>query len=234
MLKIVALILMSIALNANSQSVTLDSTFLTNFQNGAYSEINNKRTTCGVSSYSVNATIQTTAQNYANSLAQLLQGNAPTEANHSPSAQSGKIGENMYWAQVPNTTYTDSNAASLGIAAVDAWFSEISNYNFSTGSAINSSLAIGHFTALAWKSSTQVGCGVASWQKSSTVYETETQYSNCQLNANGSINMASCTVTNVQVPVTQVNSFYYVVCNFMNPGNVVGQANYLANVSPSC
>ncbi|EJS43152.1 pry1p [Saccharomyces arboricola H-6] len=44
-----------------------------------------------------------------------------------------------------------------GPAAVDAWYNEISDYDFSNpGFSSNT----GHFTQVVWKSSTQVGCGI--------------------------------------------------------------------------
>ncbi|KAL9952872.1 hypothetical protein ACROYT_G040196 [Oculina patagonica] len=45
---------------------------------------------------------------------------------------------------------------------VTEWYNEISNYNFDTGTAINSSLPWLHFTQLVWRSSTELGVGVAS------------------------------------------------------------------------
>ncbi|XP_078352256.1 mucin-like protein, partial [Oculina patagonica] len=45
---------------------------------------------------------------------------------------------------------------------VTEWYNEISNYNFDTGTAINSSLPWLHFTQIVWRSSTELGVGVAS------------------------------------------------------------------------
>jgi hypothetical protein len=56
-------------------------------------------------------------------------------------------GENLSWG-------TDRSAQ----AAVDSWYSEISQYNFNAPSYSN---AVGHFTQLVWRDSKQLGCGMA-------------------------------------------------------------------------
>jgi pathogenesis-related protein 1 len=43
-------------------------------------------------------------------------------------------------------------------AAVDAWYDEVSNYNYNTGTSINGN-EIGHFTQVVWKDTTAIGCG---------------------------------------------------------------------------
>ena len=45
---------------------------------------------------------------------------------------------------------------------VTEWYNEISNYNFDTGTAINSSQPWLHFTQVVWRGSTELGVGVAS------------------------------------------------------------------------
>ncbi|SMN21736.1 similar to Saccharomyces cerevisiae YJL079C PRY1 Protein of unknown function [Maudiozyma saulgeensis] len=56
--------------------------------------------------------------------------------------------------------YGENLAVGYGTTgSVDAWYNEISNYDFSNpGFSSNT----GHFTQLVWKSTTQVGCGVKS------------------------------------------------------------------------
>lgn len=45
---------------------------------------------------------------------------------------------------------------------VSTWYNEISNYNFDTGSPIDPSEEWLHFTQVVWRSSTELGVGVAS------------------------------------------------------------------------
>ena len=45
---------------------------------------------------------------------------------------------------------------------VAIWYNEISNYNFNTGTVINSSQPWLNFTQVVWRSSTELGVGVAS------------------------------------------------------------------------
>jgi hypothetical protein len=59
----------------------------------------------------------------------------------------GEVGENLHWG-----TQTTAQGA------VDSWYSEINNYDFDN--PVYSS-AVGHFTQVVWRGSTQLGCGVA-------------------------------------------------------------------------
>ncbi|KAL9543690.1 hypothetical protein MBANPS3_007994 [Mucor bainieri] len=42
-------------------------------------------------------------------------------------------------------------------AVVDAWYNEVSNYNYASGQALNGKVT-GHFTQVVWKGTTEVGC----------------------------------------------------------------------------
>ncbi|TFG89071.1 MAG: hypothetical protein E4H18_00935 [Hyphomicrobiales bacterium] len=68
---------------------------------------------------------------------------------HSPGAwkDANGYGENLYWGT--RTTST---------SAVDWWYNEIQKYDFANPVYSND---VAHFTQLVWKSSTQLGCGVA-------------------------------------------------------------------------
>ena len=57
------------------------------------------------------------------------------------------------------TTY--GPAAGSGIAAVDGWYAENSNYDYATGKQIDPdpNKPTGHFTALVWKNTTKIGVG---------------------------------------------------------------------------
>ncbi|MGC4773256.1 CAP family protein [Micromonospora sp. DT44] len=52
-------------------------------------------------------------------------------------------------------------AAASGTDAVEGWYAENSNYDYTTGKKIDPDpyKAIGHFTALVWKSTTKIGVG---------------------------------------------------------------------------
>ncbi|MEU1589047.1 CAP family protein [Micromonospora sp. NPDC005710] len=65
-----------------------------------------------------------------------------------------ETGENASWAGA-----SAGPTAGSGTAAVDSWYSEISNYDFATGKPIDSKEDIGHFTALVWKNTTKLGVG---------------------------------------------------------------------------
>lgn len=41
-------------------------------------------------------------------------------------------------------------------AVVDAWYNEVSNYNYATGKPIKG--VTGHFTQVVWKGTTEIGC----------------------------------------------------------------------------
>lgn len=73
---------------------------------------------------------------------------------HSPEARSGKYGENLYYAWgSPSLSYTIGQAS-------QGWYNEIKDYNFATFKSINGN-AVGHFTAMIWKSAKKVGFGFA-------------------------------------------------------------------------
>ncbi|KAI8075509.1 CAP domain-containing protein [Thamnidium elegans] len=42
--------------------------------------------------------------------------------------------------------------------AIDAWYNEVSNYDYNTGSSSNGGEIL-HFTQVVWKDTTEIGCG---------------------------------------------------------------------------
>ena len=102
-----------------------------------------------------NATRATSAQTYAATLARAC--DAPLM--HSSGAVSGMFGENI--ALVP-TSYTPANV-------VGAWFAEGACYDYARSSCDTActralpvpSASCGHYTAVIWRDTTSVGCGVA-------------------------------------------------------------------------
>ena len=72
---------------------------------------------------------------------------------HSGTSYIGKwMGQNLY---------VSGGKAPTGAEVANSWYSEISDYNFSTGKPKSSSKVTGHFTQLVWIGSKQIGCAVA-------------------------------------------------------------------------
>ena len=90
-----------------------------------------------------NETLASTAQEYANYLAS----NGKFEHDYG----SG-YGENLY-ASSNESTYVD---------AINSWYGEKSNYNYSNNSCATNTMC-GHYTQIIWKNSTEIGCGQATY-----------------------------------------------------------------------
>lgn len=69
-------------------------------------------------------------------------------------------GENIYYGN--NLLEADCTDAAL------AWYSEIKDYDYGTADTKNGK-AVGHFTQLVWKDTTQVGVGIASKKSGSNI-----------------------------------------------------------------
>lgn len=125
----------------------LTSALKTELLQGEINRLNSLRTLHGVGNVTENSTLTNAAQAYADNLC------STDGFQHSPGALSGLYGENLYYtAAYPYIQY------SYG-AATNSWYSEISDYNFTTQAAVSSNKVVGHFTAEIWKSVTTVGFG---------------------------------------------------------------------------
>ncbi|MEE6504712.1 hypothetical protein FKM82_005308 [Ascaphus truei] len=71
---------------------------------------------------------------------------------HTMKHSGGQYGENLYWMNNPSAKELAGNLA------VDAWYNEIKDYNFSKPGFSGTT---GHFTQVVWKDSTQLGVGLA-------------------------------------------------------------------------
>ncbi|WP_257459230.1 CAP family protein [Archangium lipolyticum] len=63
-------------------------------------------------------------------------------------------GENLYWGATSGALPGGEKAAA---AAVESWYNEIKDYNFSNPGF---SSTTGHFTQVVWKNSTRLGCAI--------------------------------------------------------------------------
>jgi glioma pathogenesis-related protein 2 len=91
------------------------------------------------------ATVQASAQNWADALARRGAG-----LQHSDS----RYGENLYWT----SRESDRNAAER--AAVKAWYDEVEDYDFANPT--DNFSGTGHFTQAVWVATKKIGFGVAS------------------------------------------------------------------------
>lgn len=71
----------------------------------------------------------------------------------------GKYGENIYWAgAAQRSDGTSSVQQIIDQNAVDAWGNEVQDYDYASNSCHG---VCGHYTQVVWKSTTEVGCGMA-------------------------------------------------------------------------
>jgi pathogenesis-related protein 1 len=73
----------------------------------------------------------------------------------------GNYGENLYWASP--LKYSDGRSSVQNISStkvVDSWGNEVKNYSYNSNSCANGKIC-GHYTQVVWKTSTEVGCGIA-------------------------------------------------------------------------
>lgn len=140
-----------VALNcdvASAQTINL-----TTFRSTALSKHNAYRSIHHSPAMTLNNSVNTTAQAWADRLA------ATGTFAHSSSAQRNGAGENLY---VYYTTATSVTSDNLAKGAIDSWYNEVKLYNYA---APGFSSATGHFTQVVWKGSTQLGCGASKGTK---------------------------------------------------------------------
>ena len=114
-----------------------------NFEAEALNQHNYYRRKHHVGPLTINKDLTRIAQSYANKLAA-----TNTFAHSSNKYKGNNMGENLY---------TCFNKKATGAMATDSWYSEIKDHNFRKDFQGKS----GHFSQLVWKSSEQVGFGIA-------------------------------------------------------------------------
>ncbi|MEY3220594.1 MAG: hypothetical protein RIT27_1951 [Pseudomonadota bacterium] len=70
-------------------------------------------------------------------------------------------GENLYWASP--LSYSDGRKVAQNISptkAVDSWGNEVKDYTYDSNSCTMGKMC-GHYTQVVWKTTTEVGCGMA-------------------------------------------------------------------------
>ena len=108
---------------------------------------NTQRAKHGAPAVRWNASIASVAQQWAETNAR---------ENRMYHRQPSKYGENIYWM---------SGGTVTAAMAVNAWYGEVSQYNFAKPGF---SGATGHFTQVVWKGTTEIGCGQARDAKGGT------------------------------------------------------------------
>ncbi len=79
-------------------------------------------------------------------------------------------GENLYWASP--IKYSDGQVKAQTIAptkVVNSWGDEIKNYTYNSNSCATGKVC-GHYTQVVWKTTTEIGCGMAVCSDSSQVW----------------------------------------------------------------
>lgn len=87
---------------------------------------------------------------YSKSKVEYLANNG-CQLSHTAGPTNPGYGENLFWGSGSSWTVTD---------AVNSWYSEKSNYTYSTNSCTSGKVC-GHYTQVVWKNSTALGCYLA-------------------------------------------------------------------------
>jgi pathogenesis-related protein 1 len=119
---------------------------------GITDEINRVRAAVGVAPLRWNASLAATAQNWASSCTDQAAPSGLIDYNGSRSSgYPYTIGETLFGQ-------SGSSGTPVQIQAVNAWSSEAAAYDAATGSCSGNCL---HYTQVVWRSTLEVGCGVA-------------------------------------------------------------------------
>ena len=129
--------------NASENKKNFDPATLT----GAH---NQWRIKTGVSALKWSNDLAASAQQWADQLAQ-----GGCRMKHS----TGANGENIYWAGAAQRSDGTSSIQKITEQnVVDAWGNEVKDYDYASNSCHG---VCGHYTQVVWKSTTEVGCGMA-------------------------------------------------------------------------
>jgi len=136
------------------------------FRQASLNKHNEYRELHGVPALQPNKILDDSAQEYAEELAQKNEGKITNggeryfEHSDKKARTSADDGENLTYSA---TTETLKDASAVATNAVEGWYNEIKDYNFKTGKHLpgHEQKAIGHFTQVVWKGSTELGCGAA-------------------------------------------------------------------------
>jgi uncharacterized protein YkwD len=137
-----------VGLSTSEQTDVIAADNLAAFQNAMVARHNYWRAKHGVPPLKLDAKLNSDAQAWANTLASTQQ------FKHAGVAGQG---ENLYLSASTSTTLPAITIEAN--KAVDAWYNEIKDYKYSNPGF---SMATGHFTQVVWKSTTTLGCGIAS------------------------------------------------------------------------
>eukprot|EP00040_Diaphanoeca_grandis_P030541 m.180651 g.180651 ORF g.180651 m.180651 type:complete len:333 (+) comp32032_c0_seq2:277-1275(+) len=159
------------------------------FLSGITATTNSKRALHGVGDMTWSDTIATSAQSHANSLY-----NSNSQCSFQHSVGSG-YGENLASRSSASTGgYPAPSSVSDGPTPVNSWYNEIDCYTYPTAAGDDGACNLtctsamyasgcGHFTALVWKKTTEMGCGYTTCQYTDQGYKWTQVVTVCQYGA---------------------------------------------------
>jgi glioma pathogenesis-related protein 2 len=137
----------TLGLSTSQENDVIAADDLTAFQNAILARHNFYRVKHGVPPLKLDRTLNNNAQQWATTLASTQQ--------FKHASVKGQ-GENLY--VYGTTARTFPSVTIEANKAVDAWYNEIKDYNYGKPGF---SMGTGHFTQVVWKSTTTLGCGIA-------------------------------------------------------------------------